>query len=206
MARPWNDWYHCIGNTYGTWLPGDPRGFRTRHHREHVEGDYKNPPIRGRYDRRYERAKSLMNRRPFSLDLVDRKLVLKYMLESLAKRRIEVLAGCVDRVHFHLLVRALDHDPRRWIGLAKKESSHYFKVERSGPLGGIWAASSECIPVTDRSHQLRVFRYILTHKRKGAATWTSVLGIPKGLPTNRQPNMRRRGRVRPAFAGGSGCR
>src|SRR3954468_9029001 len=41
---PWNNWYHCMGNTYGTWLPGDPRGFRTRLHREHVEGDYRNPP------------------------------------------------------------------------------------------------------------------------------------------------------------------
>jgi hypothetical protein len=19
----WNDWYHCMGNTYGTWLPGE---------------------------------------------------------------------------------------------------------------------------------------------------------------------------------------
>lgn len=42
--QPWNDWYHIMCHTYGTWLPGDPRGFRTRHHREHVEGDYKSPP------------------------------------------------------------------------------------------------------------------------------------------------------------------
>ena len=37
---PWNDWYHVMCHTYGTWLPGDPKGFRTRHHREQVEGDY----------------------------------------------------------------------------------------------------------------------------------------------------------------------
>jgi hypothetical protein len=37
-------WFHAIITTYGAWLDGDARGFRTRHHREHVEGDYKNPP------------------------------------------------------------------------------------------------------------------------------------------------------------------
>jgi hypothetical protein len=24
---PWNDWYHIMTHTYGTWLPGDPKGF-----------------------------------------------------------------------------------------------------------------------------------------------------------------------------------
>ena len=40
---PWNDWYHCTTHTYGSWLRGDRRGWRARHHREHVQGDYKNP-------------------------------------------------------------------------------------------------------------------------------------------------------------------
>jgi hypothetical protein len=47
VIAPWNHWYHCMGNTFGTWLPGSPKGFRTRHHREHVEGDYKHPPPKG---------------------------------------------------------------------------------------------------------------------------------------------------------------
>jgi hypothetical protein len=59
---PWNDWYHCMGNTFGTWLPGSPKGFRTRHHREHVQGDYKNPPPNGIYEERHKHAKSLMHR------------------------------------------------------------------------------------------------------------------------------------------------
>ena len=41
----WNNWYHCVGSTYGSWLRGDPRGFSTFRHREHVEGDYRSPPI-----------------------------------------------------------------------------------------------------------------------------------------------------------------
>ena len=41
-------WFHVTAHTYGAWLAGDARGFRTRHHREHVEGDYKHPPPAGR--------------------------------------------------------------------------------------------------------------------------------------------------------------
>src|SRR5690349_5207107 len=43
-------WFHCTTHTYGTWLRGDPRGWRSRNHREHVDGDYKHPPSNGKYD------------------------------------------------------------------------------------------------------------------------------------------------------------
>ena len=46
----WNGWYHITVGTYGTWLPGDERGWRSRHHRQHVDGDYKKPPAEGKYD------------------------------------------------------------------------------------------------------------------------------------------------------------
>ena len=72
-GRPWalgesamddsRKWFHCTTHTYGAWLYGDPRGFRTRHHREHVEGDYKNPPPKGKYDRQYQRSKKLLKQR-----------------------------------------------------------------------------------------------------------------------------------------------
>jgi hypothetical protein len=34
----WNDWYHVVSHVYGSWLRGDPRGWRAVDHREHVEG------------------------------------------------------------------------------------------------------------------------------------------------------------------------
>ncbi len=61
MSDPWRNWYHCMANTYGTWLPGDPRGWRSRHHREHVVGDYRNPPKRS-YANLHRKARSLMKR------------------------------------------------------------------------------------------------------------------------------------------------
>ena len=47
MSVAWNGWYHVTANTYGTWLRGDPRGWRERHHRKHVEGDYQTRPVPG---------------------------------------------------------------------------------------------------------------------------------------------------------------
>jgi hypothetical protein len=169
--EPWNDWYHCMGNTYGTWLPGDARGFRTRHHREHVEGDYKNPPPKGQYDERYQKSKDLMKRPPVYLTVPQRARALEEFVGSLRRRDIEVVAASIDRVHFHVLARFPGRDPRHWIGVAKKESSHYLKVEGLAPLGGLWATRFECVPVENRRHQLWVVGYILKHGKKGAATW-----------------------------------
>jgi hypothetical protein len=36
--RDGRTWFHVVLTVYGNWLPGDPRGFRTPKHEEHVEG------------------------------------------------------------------------------------------------------------------------------------------------------------------------
>ena len=59
MDETWR-WFHCTVHTYGAWLHGSARGFRTRHHREHIEGDYKNPPPQGMYDDKLQRSKELL--------------------------------------------------------------------------------------------------------------------------------------------------
>jgi hypothetical protein len=168
--QPWNDWYHCMGNTYGTWLPGDPRGFRTRDHREHVEGDYKRPP-KENYDQRHHKSKDLMKREPVYLAPRQRARAVEEFVRSLHKRKIELICLSIDRVHFHLLARFRDHNPRKWVGIAKKESSHYLKQEGLAPIGGLWATRFECIPIADRKHQLWTVPYILKHKEKGGVVW-----------------------------------
>lgn len=168
--QPWHDWYHCMGNTYGTWLPGDPRGFRTKHHKEHVEGDYKNPPDEN-YNQRFHKSKDLMKRDPVYLTTQQRARAVEEFVKSLQKRKIELVVMAIDRIHFHLLARFPDHNPRKWVGIAKKESSHYLKQQNLAPIGGLWATRFEVIPIADRSHQLWTVPYILNHKKKGAATW-----------------------------------
>lgn len=101
----WNGWYHVNGNTFGTWLRGDPHGWRARHHREHVEGDYKHPPPAGMYDRLLAHSKRLMQRDEVRLSEPARQLACREMVASLLRHRVEVIAVSVDDHHFHLLAR-----------------------------------------------------------------------------------------------------
>lgn len=105
MARPWNNWYHCMGHTYGSWLRGDSRGWRARHHREHVDGDYMNPPATGMYDELYEKSRRLMKRPEVVLPWALRIVAMTALVEALRHYRAEVIDAVVTANHFHLLAR-----------------------------------------------------------------------------------------------------
>ena len=193
----WNGWYHCMSNTYGTWLPGDPRGFRTRKHREHVEGDYKNPPPKGKYDAWHERAKQSLKRDAVVLAPDARKACVDALIHAWVDvHAVEVLAVSVSAMHMHVLARfgdvplkprdgtdvVLKLTPSRG-GLREKDPARYFIAiakERSAKSlaaaglirpGGIWAKRGKIVPVADRKHQLNAYQYILDHASEGAAVW-----------------------------------
>lgn len=171
-AKPWNHWYHVTVHVYGSWLRGDPRGWRARHHREHVDGDYKHPPPKGKYDNLYELSKALMGREPVKIAKELRLFVVTSIVEKLLQDKIEVLIASVDAKHLHVLARFRYHNPRHWIGRAKKHASHC--VRQQGlrtDAGGLWAKRSHPEPIADRAHQINFFRYILDHQKRGAAIW-----------------------------------
>ena len=171
MGSPWNNWYHCTEHTYGTWLRGDPRGWRARHHREHVEGDYKNPPPKGTYDELFEHSKSLMKRDPVRIQKDRRTFVLNCIVEKLQEKGIEVLIACLDGTHLHVIAQFPDHDPRHWMGMAKKHASHMCRSMPDYPEGGLWAKRGLPKPIGDEGHLLNARDYILDHRRKDAAIW-----------------------------------
>lgn len=169
---PWNDWYHVVSHVYGSWLRGDPRGWRAVNHREHVEGDYHNPPAAGTFDRMFRLSKALMKRDPIVIGAELRAAVLAAIVEKLHSDQLQILVASVDSKHLHLLGRFADHRPREWVGRAKKHSSHLF---RQGGLrtdvGGLWARRCGVKPIIDRQHQVNVFHYIDGHRQQGAVVW-----------------------------------
>jgi hypothetical protein len=171
---PWHDWYHIICNTYGTWLPGDPRGFRTRHHREHVDGDYKRPPAAGTHDTRWQQAKSMLRRDPIHLDMHQRTVAVTEFVAALQRWNQPLRIIAVGSIHVHALVKVIDHRPRHWIGLAKKTSSAHMIRAGLAPAGGLWAVRCSCKPIADREHAQRVVRYIRDHVDEGAVVWESI--------------------------------
>jgi hypothetical protein len=78
-----------MGNTYGTWLPGDERGFRTENQKLDVPHDYKDPPPKGKYDGLHRYSRSLLKREPVYLETLEqRRRVLEEFVASLQRRAI----------------------------------------------------------------------------------------------------------------------
>ncbi|XVJ59395.1 MAG: hypothetical protein HEQ23_08310 [Tepidisphaera sp.] len=187
----WNGWYHLNGNTYGTWIRGDERGWRARHHREHVDGDYHNPPDPSEHiaQRAFSKAHT---KTPVLLSPEARLVACHELVASLIHQRIEVIACAIDDHHFHLLARFIlppkptgsnpwecgtHNQPlyayiRHVTGLAKSRSSRAVSSLHLTPEGGVWAKRFKITPITDRAHQLNAFNYITDHAARSAALWT----------------------------------
>jgi hypothetical protein len=188
-VKPWNNWFHCNGSTYGAWLRGDPRGWRSRWHHEHVEGDYKKPPPKGKFQKELEQSKALMKRPAVVLSSEARKVAIKAMIEALLHHHVELVAISVGGKHWHALARFLPIDPkkrteiqvnsvsknrmpRHLIGIAKKHAAKAMSDAGLLPRGGVWAVRGGVKPIKDRAHQVNVLKYIRDHAHEGAEVWT----------------------------------
>lgn len=167
-----NRWYHVVAGTYGSWLPGDPRGFRTLKEKETVPFDYRNPPPEGKYEGLRRAVVASMSREPVRLDRSQREVVVKSVVETLANRKVEVLCLALDGHHLHLLARFVRGNPRDEVGIAKRTSWNALREKGHAFPGGVWARSCGAHPIKDRKHQVATFRYILKHRSRGATVWT----------------------------------
>ena len=172
-------WFHSVLTTYGTWLDGDRRGFRTRHHREHVEGDYKNPPLPGPYNAREARSRAALKHPPVILTLEQRRTVGEALIERLTALGGGVAAVAVAATHAHLLLCMPPALTRRWLGHAKRHA--WFVLRDAGHEGKLWAKRGKSAPIADDAHRANAHRYILRHgTAEGAWTWEHAIEEPDG--------------------------
>ena len=171
----WNGWYHVTGSTYGAWLPGDPRGWRHRKHRRHVEGDYKHPPPPGEGEALLHDAEDRLKRPPVHLTVEQRRIAGQAVVEMVVDQGIELLALSLDAVHLHLLARFPDGVVRPAVGRAKKHAYH--ELRETGHAGKVWAKRCGVKPIAGRAHQVRAYHYILEHEQVGAWTWSFREGL-----------------------------
>ncbi len=190
IVDAWNGWYHVNGNTYGTWIRGDERGWRARHHREHVEGDYKNPPPPDAHRAVRAFSHAAMDE-PVRLSPAARARACAVMVESLRIDCAEPIACAIDDHHYHIIARfrlptgavrlarmpRTRHQPiyaliREIVGRAKSRAARALSREGLAAEGGVWAKRCKITPIADRSHQVTAFRYIAAHARRGASAWT----------------------------------
>jgi REP element-mobilizing transposase RayT len=163
-------WFHCILTTYGAWLPGDPRGFRTRHHREHIEGDYKSPPPAGQYDARHARSRLLQKHPTVTLTPHERSDLGKAAVHHLQNRNIQLLSMALGGQHLHLQLKSERQAIVDTLGRLKRALCH--QRCSSGNNAPLWAVGRKIVPIKSRDHQEAVFHYILAHKEQSAWTWS----------------------------------
>jgi hypothetical protein len=181
-------WFHITGCTYGAWLPGNDRSFRTRHHREHIEGDHQRPPAPGKYDTRRSWAEEHMRRTgraPVRLSPKAQRLALDTMIEAIGHRGGAVRIACMDDHHFHILMRLPeaskptlvkawvshqrgDHLPLvRWIvGHAKSRAARALSDAGLVEPGGVWATRMHMRRIIDEAQFRAATAYIGAHAQE----------------------------------------
>jgi len=176
MSNDLRQWRHLILTTYGAWLYGDARGFRTRHHREHVDGDYKNPPLPETYSEKENRSRRLLKQPAVVLPPARRELVGRALHRELTRLGAWVLIVAVVGSHVHVLAKLAPGKARDFAGRAKREATSALRAV--GWSGRVWGVRSRAVAIRDRAHQVNVYRYIAAHEAEGA--W---IGIWKSDPT-----------------------
>jgi hypothetical protein len=173
---PWNDWYHATATAYAQWLRGDPRGWRERDHRLHVEGDYKRRPVPTKYNRAiFEQSKRLTKGEPTFFPRGLRADIGMRVLESFRIQAIEIVALSVGGKHIHLLFSCPLRNPKAVVGKAKNNVTKKLSAEGliDLPEGSrLWALGSHPKPITGQVHLDRAYRYILYHVSEGAWVWS----------------------------------
>lgn len=185
MPEPGMLWRHVIINTRGTWLHGDARGFRSRKHRIHSSGDYRNPPPPGEHAglHDYHQARS---RGEVTLANALRRTIGRALLANLLGRHYRVLAVAVGKVHAHVLVELPESLPivKAIVGDAKRHSS---RAIRDQLPGSVWAAGGTFKIVAHDGYLRGANDYILYDQGPGAWTWSFKDRSREGMFGRKRP-------------------
>ncbi len=175
MHKAWRDWYHCTVSTYGTWLPGDPRGWRERDHHEHVEGDYKRPPMPSVFaKKRHEYAKKLMRHEPYAFDEKHRETIGRLLVERFTELRTPLLSLAVCEKNFHALIQCRDGEVKRMLGIVKRHVTFCFApvIDGMNRRRPIWEGEGGVKPIKNEAHARNAYQYILDHVEEGGWVWS----------------------------------
>ena len=165
-------WRHVVISTYSSWLPGDPRGFRSKKHKIHSSGDYKHRPPVGEHAGLHRYSQKISGQ-PIVIPADLRPEVGKAILEKIKKLKFRILVIAVAGMHTHMLVELPDNmdEIRQIIGQCKTMASH--KIRARLP-GRVWARDGSFDPVDNEEHHQNSYYYIL--RQKDAWIWSYRVG------------------------------
>jgi len=164
-------WCHVTWSTYGVWLPGDPRGFRSRDGKVKSTGDYRFRGLPNKHEGLLEFSRESLARPPVEQRAARRREVLGLLLEEASNIGIPIEALSVSRAHVHALLMLEPRAERRAVGRLKRRVS--LRCRDWSP-GGLWGEACWIDVVQDKPHFDAVRGYILNHAEKeGASVWSA---------------------------------
>ncbi len=175
MMNDMNDipWF-VTWTTYGSWLPGDPRGFRTFRGKEYVP-----PPERyakdgepvydaNQYAQRYAKAKEQV---PDEVRLTpaEQKLVCDAVVAQLEELRIPTHIIAVGPIHIHLIARFGTHLIRPTVGRLKSFATR--ALPNPGCRKRVWTKNCHMQSLNDDAALANATKYVGDHLDEGAIIW-----------------------------------
>lgn len=163
--------------TLRSWDFGDARGFRSRAHRIHSSGDYRNPPPADEHVKLHEHSVTRYVGPRIEIPNHLRSRIGAAFVRKLMEQGCRVLAGSVGKRHAHFLTELPDdyREERLIIGKAKMISSY---IVRNEIPGRIWAAGGRFKLITNRKQHIATFKYISKRQEKDAWVWTYRAPLP----------------------------
>ncbi len=141
-------WWLLTNTTYGTWLPGDPRGSVTSvrderaydsAHEERFEHDRPGEEFEPYLPGLYRASVDRMRGAPLYFDLVQAELILTQFQETAAYRKWFLRAASLMHNHFHLVVLAADaFDPGKILADFKAYASRVLNARYGVPKSKTW--------------------------------------------------------------------
>lgn len=166
------DWWLVTWGTYGSWLPGDPRGFKTWRKREYI------PPVFGKaqpgepvydpaaFSQRHRRARDSCGDAVI-LCPQDVRLCCQAMVRDLSQISVAPAILSIAPTHCHLVAKFGALKIRSVVGRLKFAASR--EVHDSGSrMGRIWAKGCHMKSLPRPEAFDEAIRYVADHKSAGA--------------------------------------
>jgi len=165
-------WWLITWSTFGTWLPGDPRGFQTWRGRKHVPPPKKyakeNEPTYK--SKNYEGLHAVSERNSgdaVELSMPHQKLALKAIVNDLKNVPLNPAIIAVGSTHVHFLAHFGELRIRRTIGRLKASATR--ELHESGNSNErIWSRNCHMKSKDNNREFETAFNYIARHREESA--------------------------------------
>jgi REP element-mobilizing transposase RayT len=180
-------YWFLTNTTYGTWLPGDPRGSiasvndrrdtdppgpgRIEHDQFGMEYEPSRPGL-------YRASQAKLKCPPIYLDLAQSELLLGQFRETATIRKWPLQAAAIMCNHFHLIVTVADDpDPQKILSDFKAYGSRKLNERFGKPASETWwTTNGSKRKLSDEKQIADTINYVLYKQPDPLVVWSATLG------------------------------